>query len=137
MNQKNIMLILSILIFFIVEGCNNKYPFKVPYNMASGYVIGRERCNEDVSKDYWLIEIVSSASAIQQYGDTLTLNGVKYTNAIKATGLSESLKKVGEKVAIDFNIQGTATLTMGCSVDTPKRYQLKVAEVINSGRASF
>lgn len=118
-------------------GCNNKYPFKSPYEMASGYVIGKESCNEDTSKDYWLIEIVSSSSATQQYGDTLTLNGVKYTNVIKATGLSQTLKIAGEKVGFDFNIAGTATLTMGCAVDTPKIYKLKLANIIHSGRSSF
>ncbi len=105
--------------------------------MASGYVIGRENCNEDLSKDYWLIEIVSSPSPIKQYGDTLTLNGVKYINVVKATGLSESLKVVGEKVGFDFNITSVATSTSGCSVDTPKTYKLKVASIINSGRALF
>lgn len=105
--------------------------------MASGYVIGREDCNEDVSKDYWLIEIVSSPSVTQQYGDTLTLNGVKYINVIKVTGLPESLKVVGEKVGFDFNITSVATFTSGCSVDAPKTYKLKAANIINSGRSSF
>ena len=105
--------------------------------MASGYVIGKESCNEDTSKDYWLIEIVSSSSATQQYGDTLTLNGVKYTNVIKATGLSQTLKIAGEKVGFDFNIACTATLTMGCAIDTPKIYKLKLANIIHSGRSSF
>lgn len=119
------------------ESCNNKHPFKPSYDGAVGYVIGKESCNTDTAYDYWLIEIFSSSSVRQQYGDTLTVNGIKYTNLIKVTGLAEQLKKAGQKVGFDFNIADKTTLSTNCSVSTPQVYQLKLASILHSSPASF
>lgn len=123
--------------YFMGASCNNKRPFKVPYDGAVGTVIGKETCNADVGKDYWLIEIFSSSSVRQQYGDTITLNGIKYFNVIKTAGLPEIFKKNGQKIGFDFKIAGTATLTADCAVDNPMIYKLKVVELVDSSPASF
>lgn len=124
------------LVLLMGQSCN-KYPLKLPYDGAVGIVIGKETCNPDPTKDYWLIAIASSSSVRQQYGDDLTLNGVKYNNVIKTTGLAESLKKEGQKVGFDFTIEETATLTTNCSVGTPVVYKLKLAHMVNSSPAVF
>lgn len=133
----NKILILSTIACFIVASCNNKRPFKSPYYGAVGTVIGKETCNADIGKDYWLIEIASSSSVRQQYGDTITLNGVKYFNVIKTAGLPAILKQNGQKVGFDFKIASTATLTTNCMVNDPTIYKLKVVELMSSSPASF
>ncbi|WP_214229016.1 hypothetical protein [Pedobacter sp. B4-66] len=69
----NKILIFSIIACFMGASCNNKRPFKAPYYGAVGTVLGKETCNADIGKDYWLIEIASSSSVRQQYGDTTRL----------------------------------------------------------------
>ena len=134
--KQNVIVILSTLVFLMGQSCN-KYPLKSPYDGAVGTVIGKEICNPDPTKDYWLVAIASSSSARQQYGDDLTLNGVKYSNVIKTSGLAESLKKAGEKIGFDFTIEETATLTTNCSVGTPVVYKLKLAQIVSSSPAVF
>jgi hypothetical protein len=130
--RSSILLVCSCI--FIYSSCN-KQPYEPPYNTAIGYVIGKEVCNTDVSKDYWLINIISSSSVQQQYGDTLTLNGVKYSNVIKTIGVTNNLKIVGQKVGLDFNISTSQIITTGCSVSIPITYQLKEATIINIAEA--
>lgn len=125
------------MVCFMAESCNNKRPFKVPYYGAAGTVIGKETCNADIGKDYWFIEIASSLSVRQQYGDTITLNGIKYFNVIKTAGLPEILKQNGQKVGFDFKIAGTSALTTNCTVNNPIIYKLKVVELMSSSPASF
>lgn len=130
--SKTVLLVYSLT--FIYGSCN-KEPYRPPYNTAIGYIIGNEICNIDISKDYWLINIISSASVQQQYGDTLTLNGVKYTNVIKTLGIPNDLKIVGGKVGFDFNISTNYKVTTGCNVTIPITYTLKEASIINIGKA--
>jgi hypothetical protein len=131
------ILVLPVFVLLLSESCNNKHPYKPSYDTAVGYVIGKETCNADTANDYWLIDVFSSSSVRQQYGDTLTLNGIKYTNLIKVSGLAEQLKKTGQKVGFDFNLADKATLSSNCTVSTPKVYQLKLAGIIRSSPASF
>lgn len=128
--KKNIAFFIAILTIPFVA-CN-RGPYETPYYMAVGYVIGKESCKNDDKKDYWLIEISSSSSARQQYGDTLTLNGTKYTNVIKSTGLDDKLKIVGQKVGLDFYISNNTVITSGCTVATPTIYNLKDANILQS-----
>jgi hypothetical protein len=130
-------IILSVLLPAAFVSCNNKEPFDPPYDGAVGYVIGKETCNTDESRDYWLINIVSSSSVRQQYGDTLVLDGIEYTNVVKSTGLEESLKITGEKVGIDFTIADTPSSTANCAVANPVTYKLKIATILRSGPAVF
>lgn len=123
---------LSVALLLALNSCKKK-PFIPPYYDAVGYVIGKETCNDDTAKDYWLIDIYSSSSVRQQYGDTLVINGIEYTNVVKSTGLSDYLKTIGQKVGFDFLISDSAVVTTGCSVDMPVTYKLKVANIIRSG----
>ena len=122
---------LSFVLFLTLYSCN-KEPYTPPYYMAVGYVIGKETCNDDTAKDYWLIDIYSSSSVRQQYGDTLVLNGIKYTNVVKSTQLSDYLKNTGQKVGFDFVIPDSAVLTTGCTVAMPVTYRLKVVDIISN-----
>lgn len=70
---------LACLIFF--ESCKNNGPYSPDYKNVKGYVIGKETCNMDDAKDYWLIDLTFFPDT-QQYGDTLLLNGTTYTNPL-------------------------------------------------------
>ncbi|WP_426326783.1 hypothetical protein [Pedobacter sp. R-06] len=137
MKKTFITFLISAIFFLIGYGCNNKQPFKPPYDGASGTVIAKETCNSDQNKDYWLIEIHSASSVQQQFGDKLTLNGTTYNNVIKTVDLPESLKKIGQKIGFDFTIAGTATSTPNCSVSDPVVYTLKVAKFVHVSPAVF
>lgn len=137
MKKTSITLLISAIFFIIVSGCNNKQPFKPPYDGASGTVIAKETCNSDQSKDYWLIEIHSASSVQQQFGDKLTINGITYTNVIKTLDLPESLKIAGQKIGFDFTIPGTATSTPNCSASNPVVYTLKIAKFVHVSPAVF
>lgn len=123
--------------FFITLSFNacNREPFKPSYDTAIGYVIGKETCNIEPLKDYFLINIISSSSVRQQYGDTLILNGIQYTNVVKSTGLADTLKKVGQKIGMDFTVSNNSVLTGNCSITAPITYNLKEANIIRSGEA--
>jgi hypothetical protein len=109
----------------------NKPPYKPDYVNAKGFVIGKETCNSDQQNEYWLIDFTYLQDT-PQYGDTLTLNGVIYTNVVKTKGLSERLKEIGMRVSIDFKtITPTKVTTSGCDLSNPVTYGLKELYIIN------
>ena len=121
---QNIILLISTFIslpFVICSSCN-KQPFKPSYHTAVGYVIGKEICNHDTAKDYWLINIISSSSVQQQYGDTLSLNGITYTNVIKTIGIKNNFKIIGQKVGFDFTTSKDRDSTKGCILNPHQRH---------------
>ena len=61
------------------------------------------------------------------------INGIEYTNVVKTTGLSDYLRKIGQKVGIDFLISDRAVVSTGCTVAMPVTYRLKVANIIRNG----
>jgi hypothetical protein len=125
--SKYLLLGLLVLIF---SKCNNKYPFYAPYKNVKGYVIAKETCNTDSTKDYWLIDLTYLPNT-PQYGDTLILNNVTYTNVVKTLDLSEQLKHIGTRVSIDFSsISPDRAITYGCNNPNPVTYPLKELYII-------
>ncbi len=125
-----IIFFLSLLLFF--EACKRQ-PYSPDFNEADGYVIGKETCNTDETKDYWLIDFTYDSNA-PQYGDTLILNGITYTNVIKTKDLDKKLKQIGLRVFIDFKtITSDKIETTGCNVSTPETYKLKELFIISQG----
>ena len=114
----------------MIVACN-KPPYKPGYYMATGFVIGKETCNTDSTKDYWLINIISSTSSQQQYGDTILLNGSQYTNVVKTLGLPNEMKRVGTKIGMDFYLSKDKELVTNCTTSSPVIFYLKVARVLN------
>jgi len=100
---------------------------------VNGYVIGKENCDTDDTKDYWLIDFNYDLNT-PQYGDTLILNGITYTNVIKTKELDKKLKQIGLKVFIDFKtITSNKIETTGCNVTMPVTYTLKEIFIIYQG----
>lgn len=122
---------ISSYFFFIGVSCNNKEPFKPPYNNIGGYVIGSETCNIDATQNYFLLDFTVYPNS-PHIGDTLVLNGNTYTNVLKVKGLDERLKQVGMRVSIDYNVvTPNKVITTGCTVSTPITYNLKEISIIN------
>ena len=126
---------LSIVTFIIVVflKCGNKPPFIPDYKNVKGYVIAKEYCNSDSTKDYWLIDL-TYLSNTPQYGDTLVLNNIAYTNVVKTKELSDQLKQIGMRVSIDFKVLSTnRVITTDCTINSPITYPLKELFIINQG----
>jgi hypothetical protein len=130
--MKKNLLTTSIILFF---GCN-KEPYQLPYLTSLGYVIEKEYCKNDDMKEYWLIDVFSVQNGPEKIGDTVFVNGIYYNNVIKSTGLHDKIKIIGQKVAIDFEIDNSIPQqTTGCLVSNPVTYKLKVAKIHASGEA--
>jgi hypothetical protein len=92
--NKSIFIVFAFIIFLFTSCKPEAYEF--PFENAGGYVIGKETCNADTTKDYWLIDL-SIFPLPNTYGDTLTLNGVRYNHVVKTAGLSSQLKYMGQR----------------------------------------
>lgn len=124
--------ILAVALLSLYSACN-KPPAEADYDNVKGYVIGKETCNADEKKDYWLIDLTYYWDT-PRYGDTLVLNGVTYTNVVKVKGLAEELKQIGMRVSLDFKtITPHKVVTTGCTVANPITYNLKELFIINQG----
>jgi len=127
-----ILLLFSFFYSIVFEACKRE-PYSPDYNEANGYVIGKENCDTDDTKDYWLIDFSYNQNT-PQYGDTLILNGITYTNVVKTKDLNQGLKLIGLRVVIDFKtITSTEIETIGCNVTNPITYKLKELFIINQG----
>jgi hypothetical protein len=128
--QPILYILLSALVF--VSSCN-KQPFITDDNNIEGYVIGKETCNTDETKDYWLIDFTYGSSN-PHVGDTILVNGVTYNNVLKTKELDQQLKILGLRVTIDYRaISSTKITSIGCDVLNPVTYSLKELTILHQG----
>ena len=133
MRHQVILLLISISLLNILCASSCKRPgvYIADFKNIKGYVIGKETCNTDDSKDYWLIDF-TYGSRNPIVGDTLLLNGNTYTNVLKTKGLDQSLKVIGMSVSFDYRIISAGkVLTTGCNVPSPVTYNLKELTILN------
>jgi len=110
-----------------------KRPFIPDYTNTGGFVIGRETCKTNETEDYWLVDLTFYPNT-PQYGDTLILSGITYTNVVKVKTLDQRLKQIGMTVSFDFKtVTPNKVITSGCNVATPVTYDLKELFIINQG----
>lgn len=132
--KKNAIFI--IIFSFLLLGffsCNNREPYKPDTTLVAGYVIGKETCNTDETKDYWLVDLTYRPST-PQYGDTLFYNGHYYTNVVKTKGLNDKVKRIGIPIDIEFKTITTYKVkTTGCDINDSITYDLKEIFIINIG----
>lgn len=121
----------SLLLFLslYILSCNSRFP-DPNFENAGGYVIGKERCNTDTTKDYWLIDF-SIAPLPNNYGDSLLLNGTTYRHVVKTTGIAAQFKFIGAKVDFDFRLSISPVQTINCNVANPLTYLLKEMQVLS------
>lgn len=132
--MKPLLLFANLLLLFVLLQFTACKPqaFELPFENAGGYIIGKERCNTDTTKDYWLIDL-SIFPLPNNYGDTLTLNGIRYNHVVKTAELDTQFKFIGARVGFDFYISSSQVNTTNCSVPTPQTYPLKTMDVLNQG----
>src|SRR5690606_7887913 len=107
-------------------------PFKPDFEHAGGYVIGKETCKSNPYSDYWLIDLSHPANVVTTFADTITVDGVFYTNMVKTAELPVTLKTVGKKVSFDFKLSNGKVETTECTVPVPVTYNLKEMKIIAS-----
>ena len=108
-----------------------KLPYKPDYKNITGFVIGKEACNNDNSQDYWLIDFTYAPNP-PKVGDSLIINGNTYTNVLKTKGLAQQLKIIGMRVLIDYRIiSADKIFTTGCNLPSPITYNLKELTILN------
>lgn len=130
MRQTIFLLALFLFTFLLCNSCKPN-PYIVEYKNIKGYVIGKETCNTDESKDYWLIDFTYGSNNLH-VGDSLFFNGTTYTNVLKTKGLSQQLKSVGLRVSIDYNsISANKISTTGCGATPSFTYLLKEVIIQN------
>ena len=120
-----------LLLAICFVGCN-KQPFKKDDPYIDGTVIGKETCNQDVSKDYWLIDFALPPNS-PAIGDTIELNGIIYPNVVMTKELATVLKIVGLPVVIEVNERTEQKLTSGCSIGNPEIYFLREISILSQG----
>ena len=117
----------------ILVSCSNKEPFIPDYNNIQGYVIGKENCTTDETKDYWLIDFTYGSNN-PHVGDTVLVNGFTFNNVLKTKGLDQQLKIIGMRVSIDYRIISSTKLTsIGCDVLNAVTYSLKELTILHQG----
>lgn len=124
-----IFLLLSLA---FLASCSNAGPLEAPYNQGGARVIGRETCNVDTTKDYWLVDF-SYPSLQKQWGDTIVFHGKTYFNVVKTLGLDSQFQAVDKTLALGFNISKEPVTTQGCNVGSPDTYSLKVITIATQG----
>ena len=132
--MKQLLLLICFCYILLISGSSCKpEPYIVDYKNIKGYVIGKETCNTDDTKDYWLIDF-TYGTRNSVVGDTLLLNGITYTNVLKTNGLDQQLKIIGLRVSIDYtNISSNKITTIGCNVTNFVTYQLKEFTILRQG----
>ena len=135
--MSKIRILISVFLYLLCcvassVSCNNKGGFKEPWEYAGGYVIAKESCNADETKDYWLVDLTIYPNT-KQYGDSLEINGILYTNVVKTLDLLPKFKVVGKRVGFDFYISGQKVVTSGCNLTSPVTFTLKEMDVVTMG----
>ena len=128
MNNRVLVIFLLACISELIS-CKTE-PFKPNFENAGGYVIGKETCNADTSKDFWIIDL-SIFPLPNNYGDSLILNGTKYSHVVKTVGLAPQFHFIGARVGFDFHISTSPVQTTNCNLANPDTYFLKEMNVIN------
>jgi hypothetical protein len=127
-----LILLFPTLILTTFSSCKVE-PYSPPYEHAGGYVVTKEVCNTDSSKDEWLIDLSYAAQSPNlNYGDTITLNGVFYKHMIKTSQLLPELRVIGKAVSFNFTLSASKVQSTNCTVPNPMVYLLKEMNVIAS-----
>ncbi len=118
-----LFLLLYSLVFI---SCGNKGNGSDPdFKFVKGYVIEREICDVDEISDYWVIDF-SYGNNPPPIGDTITIQGLLYLNALKVKGLDARLKYKGMGVGIDYRtISPSKIIQQDCNNPIANIYPLK------------
>lgn len=113
-------LLVILLVTFLFSASCKRGGYQLPYTVDKATIIGNEICNQDESKDYWLLNIDGN------YGDTLTYNGTLYRHVVKTEQLDSANKRIGRRIVCGFDISQNKVESPGCTVPFPETYRLSV-----------
>ena len=123
--------ILLLLTLIILRSNDCKGPYYPPLKTIEGNVIAKESCKSDESQDYWILDFKVDPNS-PKVGDTIAVNGITYTNALKLQRLEPSFRQAGKKVAIDYiDMTPYKVITLDCTVASPVTYDLKEVFIVN------
>lgn len=125
--MKKVRIILTMaFVACILLGCKKndiKPPFLIEYLKVDGIVIGKEKCKNNQSQDYWLISF--NPIDTKPFGNQITLEGKAYTNVMKTLHLPIDAKKVGQKILIEYvSLNDVDIETTGCEVADPLTFTI-------------
>lgn len=111
------------LLSIMLIACNNKAPYVPDYEIATGLVIGPEKCRANASENAWLIQFSGPNPANRSYGGTIAYNGKSYANVVKTYLLPDSAKVSGKKYCFEFYLDGKSA-QQGCEVADPMTFDV-------------
>lgn len=125
MKMNSPLTICFFLIFygFALVGCK-KQPYKNDKPTMSGYVIGRENCISDESKDFWLIDFTYFPNT-EQVGDSITLNGRLFSNVLKLKLSDSAYRIIDKSISVEYTNILPANLTTPCEIANQTLFNLK------------
>jgi len=124
-------LIVGILTVAFFPSCNNKgNGVLIDEKSLSGYVIGREICHNNAGLDSWIVDFTFMNDQ-PQVGDTLTIQGVTYTNVVRVKGLDRKLQQPGLPIRVDYKVMTSAPVVpTDCNNPDANVYNLKELTII-------
>lgn len=117
----------------LLLSCNNKGDgFINPGEKTlAGYVISRETCHNNPDLDSWLIDF-SFMNNQELVGDTLTIQGITYTNVVKVKGLTSKFQQQGFPVRVYYKqITDGPVVPTDCDRPDAEVYNLKELIIIH------
>lgn len=120
---------IPVLIFLSCNNKSNGYVNDGEKTLA-GYVIGREICHNDINLDSWLVDFTFMNNQ-EQVGDTLTIQGITYTNVLRVKGLSSGFRQPGFSVRVYYkDITSGPVVPTGCDHPDAEVYNLRELTII-------
>jgi hypothetical protein len=114
-----------IICLIFMFACSKPPAVDMNHFVGIGQILAKETCTGDDLSEYWIIDLYHQANTFKD-GDSLFLNGIQYTNVIKATISNPfSVRGIGQKVVFDFERKLPVQNTRSCSVSNPVTYQVK------------
>ena len=113
------------VVFLTIFSCSRQHDhvLDIPASVA-GYVIAHEACSGVDSTEFWAIDLTYFPNE-KQLGDSLTINGVKYTNVIKMKITDPEYRRVGKVIAVIYSKILPNKNTSPCSLSSPVTYCIK------------
>lgn len=110
-----------------ILACSRPEAVDFKHEIAIGEVIAKESCSGESLNEYWVFDLYHQNNKFKS-GDSLFLNGIKYTNVVKGivyNPFSVQKIKIGQKVVFDFEKKLPVQNIRSCSTNNPEIYQVK------------
>jgi len=132
--MKKVPLTQSVFLSMIIVFCScTKQPEPVDRLRTAGYIIGKEFCYTDATKDCYLIDLTFYPNT-PQIGDTLLFNSIVYTNVIKSELPDSTARANLVPIVIEYNDILPKKYSEGCEIQNSISYSLKDQSVVATNK---